>query len=98
MSKDADIAAAGNGHASFKRLFENKLLPLSVCTCDRQRGTQSGAVFSHQPKQFRRAAVAMLDRFDAGENCPSRAFSTRSMRRDGDTRTFRDLNRQFQFV
>src|SRR3989442_2957522 len=34
MSEDAHVAAAGNGHTRFKRLFENQLLTLAVRTRD----------------------------------------------------------------
>ena len=84
MREDADVAAADDRHTGVERRLEARALPrdagrLGIHTllpaailrrrvAGRERRAQGDAVFLHQLKDLRRAAVAVLDGLDAAED------------------------------
>src|SRR3954447_7654552 len=106
MREDADVAAAQNRDARIERRLETRalvrnpgrlgpgsFLPSRVLRrriTSRQGRTQRDILLRHELEYFRRAVVAMLDRFYTGHDRPAHPFRRG---RVGDDRTPAALRR-----
>ena len=114
MRENADVAAHGESHAGFARRFHARAFLLdarrlridaffpAVITRDRIAGrdgrTKRDAFLFHQTKHFRRAFIAVLDRFDAGIDRAAHSFRGRGVRSGRSTGGARGLHDRVQFV
>src|SRR5213083_2522122 len=84
VSKDTNIAAAGDRDMRIQRSLETRTLSIEISgngDGGRQCGTQRYIVLFHQAKHLGSAGVAVFDAFDSSQSGPPHPFRSRCMGR-----------------
>src|SRR5215216_2754543 len=99
MREHADVTAAGDRYSCVECRLEGRALALDVGAAgDRQGRTKRDTTFFHQAKYFRRAAIAVLDRFNSSERRAAHSFRCRRMCAHGNVGTLRCFDDELELV